>query len=115
MTSKYVLLVASGKLRREIAVGTDPLVLGRGPTATVRLPDDYCSREHAKFIEREDGGLYVEDIGSRNGIFVNGERVLLDEKLSDGDQIKIGRTEISVTTPIGGDGALAARSRSRLP
>ena len=77
MTTKYVLLLSSGKLRREVAVGEEPLVLGRGPTATIRLPDDYCSREHAKFVER-DGDLYVEDAGSRNGIFVNGERVLLE-------------------------------------
>ena len=101
MTSRYVLLVASGNLRREIAVGTDPLILGRGPTASIRLPDDYCSREHAKFLEREDGDLYVEDVGSRNGIFVNGERVLLDQKLLDGDKVRIGRTDISVQRTAG--------------
>lgn len=82
-------------------MGTDPLILGRGPTATIRLPDDYCSREHAKFLEREDGDLYVEDVGSRNGIFVNGERVLLDQKLSDGDQVRIGRTDIQIQRTAG--------------
>ena len=100
MAPKHVLLVTSGKLRREIAVGEDPLVLGRGPTATVRLPDDYCSREHGKFMER-DGDLVVEDMGARNGIFVNGERVLLDAVLTDGDEIKMGRTVITVRTTAG--------------
>ncbi|MHC4956765.1 MAG: protein kinase domain-containing protein [Planctomycetota bacterium] len=87
--------MASGKLRREVAVGEEPLVLGRGPTANVRLPDDYCSREHARFVQREDG-LYVEDAGSRNGIFVNGERVLMDQKLGDGDQVRLGRTDVTI-------------------
>ena len=71
MPSKYVLLVASGKLRREIAVAEKPVVFGRGPTATVRLPDDYCSREHGKFVEKQ-GKLFVEDMGARNGVFLNG-------------------------------------------
>ena len=62
MESNYVLLVESGKLRREIQVDETPIVLGRGPTANVRLPDDYCSREHAKFFARE-GAIFVEDIG----------------------------------------------------
>jgi len=95
MAPKYVLLVASGKLRREIAVGDKPLVLGRGPTADVRLPDDYCSREHGKFFA-EGGKLMVEDLGARNGIFVNGERVLLDQQLRDGDEVRLGRTTVGV-------------------
>jgi len=92
-----VLLVTSGRLRREVPVGAEPLVVGRGPTAGVRLPDDYCSREHGKFLERE-GELYVEDMGARNGVFVNGERVLLDARLKDGDEVKMGRTVIVVRT-----------------
>lgn len=100
MTTKYVLLVASGKLRREIAVGEEPMIMGRGPTATIRLPDDYCSREHARFVDR-DGDLFVEDVGSRNGIFVNGERVLLDQKLTDGDEVRLGRTEVQIRRTAG--------------
>ncbi len=100
MAPKYVLLVASGKLRREIAIGEEPMVLGRGPTATVRLPDGYCSREHGKFVTRDDE-LYVEDMGARNGIFVNGDRVLLDCKLGDGDEVKMGRTVITVRRAAG--------------
>ena len=95
MPGRYVLLVASGNLRKEIPVGAEPVVVGRGPTATVRLPDDYTSREHGKFVEREDA-LYIEDMGSRNGIFVNGERVLLDCRLGDGDEVRLGRTVITV-------------------
>jgi len=100
MPGRYVLLVASGNLRKEIPVDSEPLVVGRGPTATVRLPDDYTSREHGKFVEREEA-LYIEDLGSRNGIFVNGERVLLDCKLKDGDEVRLGRTVITVRKTAG--------------
>ena len=100
MAPKYVLVVSSGTLRREVPVGAEPLVLGRGPTASVRLPDDYCSREHGKFLER-DGDLYVEDMGARNGIFVNGERVLADLRLADGDEVKMGRTVVTVRRTAG--------------
>jgi len=100
MVSRYVLVIESGKLRREIAVGEESLMLGRGPTADVRLPDDYCSREHARFVER-DGELFVEEVGSRNGIFVNGDRVLDDQKLGDSDEVRLGRTNIVVRKTAG--------------
>jgi pSer/pThr/pTyr-binding forkhead associated (FHA) protein len=100
MAHRYVLVVSSGNLRREVPVGETPLVLGRGPTATVRLPDDYCSREHGRFLERE-GDLYVEDLGARNGVFVNGERILADQKLADGDEVKMGRTLVTVRRTAG--------------
>ncbi|MHC4223085.1 MAG: protein kinase domain-containing protein [Planctomycetota bacterium] len=100
MAPRYVLLVASGKLRREIPVEEGALVVGRGPTAEVRLPDDYCSREHGKFLAKE-GDLFIEDVGARNGIFVNGERVLLDQQLSDGDEVRMGRTVITVRRSAG--------------
>jgi serine/threonine protein kinase len=95
MSSKYVLLVASGDLRREVPVPDEPLLVGRGPECALRLPDEYCSRVHGKFLQR-DGHLYVEDVGARNGIFVNGERVLLEHRLADGDEIKMGRTTLRV-------------------
>jgi len=100
MAHQYVLVVSSGNLRREVPVGEAPLILGRGPTANVRLPDDYCSREHGRFLER-GGDLYVEDMGARNGVFVNGERILADQKLSDGDEVKMGRTVITVRRAAG--------------
>ncbi|MGH7162999.1 MAG: protein kinase domain-containing protein, partial [Planctomycetota bacterium] len=100
MSPRYVLLVESGDLRKEIAVGEEPLLVGRGPEAKLRLPDDYCSRVHGKFVERE-GHLYVEDVGARNGIFVNGERVLVDARLGDGDEVRMGRTAIVVRKSAG--------------
>jgi serine/threonine protein kinase len=105
MSAKYVLLVASGDLRKEIPIGEEPLLVGRGPESGLRLPDDYCSRVHGRFVERE-GVLFVEDVGARNGIFVNGERVLVDSKLTDSDEVRMGRTVITVRK---GAGALVTK------
>jgi serine/threonine protein kinase len=95
MAAQFVLLVSSGRLRREVPVGDQPLVLGRGPTSDIRLPDDYCSREHARVLVKGDD-LVVEDVGSRNGIYVNADRVVLDRRLVDGDEIRMGRTVVTV-------------------
>ena len=108
----YILIVESGKLRREIPVTEVPLVLGRGPTASVRLPDDYCSREHARFEMRGEE-LWAIDLESRNGIFVNGERVLDDIRLDVNDECRMGRTIIGVQRALG-DSAATIATRQNL-
>ncbi|MEM8883583.1 MAG: FHA domain-containing serine/threonine-protein kinase [Planctomycetota bacterium] len=95
MPADYLILVESGDMRREVKVPAEGLIVGRGPTAAIRLPDDYASREHGKFEVRGDD-LYIVDLRSRNGIFVNGTRLLEEIQLDDGDEVRIGR---SVMTP----------------
>jgi two-component system, cell cycle response regulator len=68
-------------------------IIGRGQRAEVRLIDDGVSRAHAKI--RSDGTrLVIEDLGSRNGTFVNGKRLDRSVTLFDGDKIQIGRTTV---------------------
>jgi hypothetical protein len=70
--------------------------LGRGGENTVRLDgDDFVSSRHAMLEPRADG-LWVEDIGSTNGTFVNGARVTTARMLLVGDIIRIGQTDIRV-------------------
>lgn len=72
-----------------------PLVLGRGPTADVRLPLSTVSRRHA--IVLPDGETYrIIDLGSRNGVYVN-ERPIADEKLEHGDILRISAYELAFT------------------
>lgn len=80
----------------------DPgLVLGRGTEADLRVNDPGVSRRHAEFtVDR--GRVIVKDLGSTNGVFVNGRKVPVAQ-LHDGAEVKIGRTEIVVH--IGGDEA----------
>jgi len=65
------------------------LVIGRAPTASVRLDEDGISRQHAKLVLTTEGTVHIVDLESRNGTFVNGERVSR-YALRDGDKIQIG-------------------------
>lgn len=67
------------------------LVLGRSSEAHVSLDDASLSRQHARVL-RADDGFYVEDLGSKNGTFVNGRRIHGRVRLQDGDRISIGAT-----------------------
>jgi two-component system cell cycle response regulator len=64
-------------------------VIGRGSDATVRLASDEVSRRHARVVER-DGRWLVEDLRSRNGTWINGERASQPAVLADGDKIELG-------------------------
>jgi two-component system, cell cycle response regulator len=66
------------------------LVLGRSPSSTMRFSDDGISRRHARIWQAEGTGQWMlEDLGSANGTFVNGERVKAHALTSD-DKIQIG-------------------------
>lgn len=65
--------------------------LGRAPSAAVALRDPAASRRHVR-IERDRGGLAIVDLGSKNGVELNGRRVSSRAPLRDGDQIRVGAT-----------------------
>ncbi len=71
------------------------LRIGRGGECDVLLDEPDASREHAEIVGRA-GGAFLEDLGSRNGTFVNGERVTSARELHVGDVIKIGDKELLV-------------------
>jgi pSer/pThr/pTyr-binding forkhead associated (FHA) protein len=68
------------------------LIVGRSPDSDLRIHDIMLSREHCG-IEEGDGGWVVVDLDSRNGTYVNGERVTRG-RLADGDRLKVGQTLI---------------------
>jgi hypothetical protein len=77
---------------RKHEVSTPSVVLGRSREADVRVADVNASRRHAELRE-EDSTYWIVDLGSTNGVEVNGKRV--DRaRLSDGDRITIGTTEV---------------------
>jgi FHA domain len=70
------------------------LTIGRGPTNDLPLPEDeYASTRHARIEPRRDG-IWVEDIGSTNGTFVNGIRLTRERKLAAGDVVRVGETDL---------------------
>lgn len=81
----------------EIAIATATSV-GRGSENGVRLDgDDFVSGRHALLEPRPDG-LWVSDAGSTNGTFVNGSRVTDSRLLHRGDVVRIGQTDLQVTS-----------------
>ncbi len=64
-------------------------VIGRNSDAGVRLASDEVSRRHAHIIE-SGGRWLVQDLGSRNGTWINGERTSRASPLADGDKIELG-------------------------
>src|SRR5205807_7456935 len=79
---------------RLVSLDVDRVTIGRIEDNDVSVAsDDEASRLHA-VIERLAGGWCVRDLSSRNGTFVNGERVSGDRPLRAGDEIRIGRTRM---------------------
>jgi diguanylate cyclase (GGDEF)-like protein/PAS domain S-box-containing protein len=78
-----------------LLVGRTSWSLGRAPESTICLPDRRVSREHAMILKlAQSGEFYFVDLGSRNGSFLNHQRVKMPTLLSNGDIIRIGKTEL---------------------
>ena len=75
----------------------DGVTVGRGNDCTLPIDDDYASTHHAEFSPGIDGAWFVEDLASTNGTHVNGERIENPTRLSVGDEVRIGRTTMTVT------------------
>jgi FHA domain len=73
-----------------------PFEVGRDKAADVALRDPEVSRRHARF-QSEQGVVYVDDLKSRNGTFLNGRRVTEAIEVRGGDEIDVGTTRILVT------------------
>lgn len=75
----------------------DELTIGRSPGCGVPTPDDiYASTLHARLFRRKDQ-LWVEDLGSTNGTYVNSERITQAHRLGKGDVLQAGSTVFEVT------------------
>ena len=76
------------------SLNSHPITIGRAANNDVAVADDeYASSRHARFEPRRDG-VWVEDIGSTNGTFVNGIRLTRERKLTPGDVVRIGETDL---------------------
>lgn len=75
----------------------DELTVGRSPGCGVSMADDvYTSTVHARLFRHNDQ-LWVEDLGSTNGTFVNSERIAQAVRLGKGDLLQVGSTVFEVT------------------
>ncbi len=94
--SGYVLKFISGKYQGgEYALKLDSeIIIGRSSDLDMVLVEDMVSRQHSK-ITTHGGELYIEDLGSTNGTFVNGEKIS-KKRLKEGDRILVGTSIIKL-------------------
>ncbi len=84
-------VIERGRSRR--VEGRCPLVVGRATDAGVLLMDPEVSRRHAMF-ESDGAAVFITDLQSSNGIYLNGRRVRDSIELRPGDEIDLGTTRI---------------------
>ena len=78
----------------EFVLDSAGISIGRGGPNEVRLDgDDFASAQHARVEPRRDG-VWIEDVGSTNGTFVNGVRLSRARKLAAGDLVRVGETDL---------------------
>ncbi len=90
------LVVTEGPLRGTIIpLGTSSVLVGRSPSCTLVLDDDYSSSRHARLFPQADG-WYVEDLGSTNGTFIGEHRVEAPTLLPTGTPVRVGRSVLEL-------------------
>jgi len=82
-----------GRAGEVFALDGERMTIGRSPDAEVFLDDVTVSRNHALVVRRRDG-LYVDDLGSLNGTYVNRHRIE-SHRLSDGDELQVGKYKLT--------------------
>jgi pSer/pThr/pTyr-binding forkhead associated (FHA) protein len=87
-----ILVITQGSQAGQSAELADGVILiGRGADAQLSLDDDYVSTRHARVVSGENG-IYLEDLGSTNGSYVNNQRITAPTTVTLSDTIRIGRT-----------------------
>ena len=82
----------------ELLLDSAALLVGRGSGNDVNLArDEYASSNHARVEPRRDG-VWVEDVGSTNGTYLNGTRLTHAKRLAPGDILRVGETELRYET-----------------
>ena len=106
------LIVVHGKhAGQEIPIPGPKFFVGRAEDCNLRPHSDLVSRHHC-VIMVEEGFVAVRDFNSKNGTFVNGEKITGEVELKAGDHLKIGQIEfeVQVTAPLAGKKAPKVRS-----
>ena len=94
----YVLQVVRGRSATTTLRLAEGLTsVGRHDDCLIRIKSSQVSRRHCEFLE-VDGRLTVRDLGSSNGTFVNGKRVLGQQALKVGDELTVGSVTLRVAT-----------------
>jgi hypothetical protein len=92
--SRLVTVEPPERAGAEFALG-DELTLGRAAGCSIVLDEQYVSQVHARIFIR-DGSVFVEDLGSTNGTWVNGSRAVGQMPARPGDRVQVGNVVMEV-------------------
>jgi hypothetical protein len=87
-----VIRSGGGRAGESFPINEEKMSIGRTPDAPIFLDDVTVSRNHALLVRRRDG-VYIDDLGSLNGSYVNRKRIE-SHLLADGDEIQIGKFKL---------------------
>ena len=85
----YLIQISGRETGQMYCLANQTLRIGRDPTCQIILDDPHVSRFHAEIFSRSNSEVIIQDLGSTNGIQVNGTKTL-KHTLLDGDKIRIG-------------------------
>jgi hypothetical protein len=92
----HLVVVKSADLQsgEDFELNSAQLTIGRGNQNDIAIAkDEYASARHARFEPRQDG-VWVQDLGSTNGTYLNGTRLDRPRRLSRGDIVRVGETDL---------------------
>lgn len=89
-----VRVTLKGRPVKEFRFSEPRITIGRDPSSNIFLDNPGISREHA-VLERKGNGIYVQDMGSANGTFLNDDQVRR-ERVREGDKVRIGKFSLEI-------------------
>jgi pSer/pThr/pTyr-binding forkhead associated (FHA) protein len=102
---------AQGQTLGSVPLGPDPVSVGRGNDCGITLPSTAVSRRHASFVRRPDGQVLVQDEGSANGVYVDGELIRGPTPVSEHSRIQISEFALALEPVSATDQVRAPRAR----
>jgi DNA-binding winged helix-turn-helix (wHTH) protein len=79
---------------KTLPLRTGENVIGRGPGVQIRLDESGVSRRHARILIASEGAT-IEDLESKNGTFVHGERIATARRIASGDELRFGPVDVT--------------------
>ncbi|MHC4530328.1 MAG: FHA domain-containing protein [Planctomycetota bacterium] len=92
------IIVMSGAQNEFYQLHERKYVIGRSENLPIQILDEYVSRQHMQIrFDSHKNCYYALDLGSKQGVFINGNKIVTETLLTDHDQIRIGDTTILFT------------------
>ncbi|MSR32854.1 MAG: FHA domain-containing protein [Gemmataceae bacterium] len=96
----YLELLKGGRVGQVLTLGPAGVKVGRDASCKIRIPSSKISRQHCNFFWKDEA-LFLQDLKSTNGTFLNGKKLSGQIKVRHGDQVAIGSVIFRVNLPNG--------------